>query len=137
MDVLNSFDRLEAIYHFVRNQTSTQAASPWNYERFLLHTLRHANACIRYMLPVVGHGLASRFAEVWHEGGNWEVARAADPYLKVAWCRHLPTYCCGARSVDSGKTMMTTFFHLGLGVFRLAINVRQSPNKSTSNPRFK
>lgn len=111
MDVLNSFDRLESIYRYVRNQTSTSAASPLNYERFLLHTLRHAGLCIRYMLPVAGHRLALLYANVWHQGGSWEVA-SGDPYVKVAWCKYLPRYCCGELSLDSEMAYWHTVFFL-------------------------
>ena len=101
-DVLNSFDKLEAVYRIVRAQTSVSASLPWNYERFLLHTLRAAGRCIRYMVPVVGHRrLSVAFGDILHEGGTWEVT-PADPYLKMGWCGYLPKYCCGGRRVDFG-----------------------------------
>jgi hypothetical protein len=101
-DVLNSFDKLEAVYRIVRAQTSVSASLPWNYERFLLHTLRAAGRCIRYMVPVVGHRrLSVAFGDILHEGGTWEVT-PADPYLKMGWCRYLPKYCCGGRREDFG-----------------------------------
>ena len=101
-DVLNSFDRLEAIYRIVRAQTSVSASLPWNYERFLLHTLRAAGRCIRYMVPVVGHRrLSIAFGDILHEGGTWEVT-PPNPYLKMGWCGYLPKYCCGGSRVDFG-----------------------------------
>ena len=102
VDVLNSFEKLEAIYRVVRLQASASASLPWNYERFLLHTLRAAGVCIRYMVPVVGHRLLSAaFGEILHQGGRWEVT-PAEPYLKMGWCKHLPKYCCGGRMEDFG-----------------------------------
>eukprot|EP00435_Cladocopium_sp_Y103_P006483 s2031_g2.t1 len=102
VDVLNSFDKLEAVYRIVRAQTSASASTPWNHERILLHTLRAAGFCIRYMAPVTGHRLLSiAFGQILHEGGKWEVT-PPNPYLKMGWCRYLPKYCCGGRREDFG-----------------------------------
>ena len=101
-EVLNSFEKLEAIYRVVRLRTSASASTPWNHERILLHTLRAAGGCLRYMVPVVGHRLLSAsFGEILHQGGTWEVT-PAEPYLKMGWCKHLPKYCCGGRREDFG-----------------------------------
>eukprot|EP00438_Fugacium_kawagutii_P022312 Skav221783 [mRNA] locus=scaffold4067:31108:32427:- [translate_table: standard] len=109
VDDLNSFDRLEAIYRIVRQQTPIGATRLYNYERFLLHSLRAAGLCIRYMLPVVNERrLSHGFAEILHQGGTWEVT-PADPYLKMGWCRYLPKSCCGGNMADFGGDLSCTF----------------------------
>ena len=105
VDTLNSWALLEEVNGYARLRTSSSASAPLNYERFLLQALLHAGLCLRYMTSVSGHAvwperLSFAFAEVWHQGGTWEVKR--EPYLRVAHCRYVPAHCCRPDTLEFG-----------------------------------
>ncbi|CAE7903616.1 unnamed protein product [Symbiodinium sp. KB8] len=105
VETLNSWKLLEEVNRFARLRTSPAASQPLNYERFLLQMLRSAGLCIRYMTSVADHlawpdRLSFLFAQVWHQGGTWEVSQ--EPYLRVTGCEHVPAYCCRPDLLEFG-----------------------------------
>ena len=113
VDILDSFKKLEEVNQFARARTTSSAATPLNFERFLLQFLRYSGLCIRYMTAVSGHAvwperLSFAFAEVWHQGGTWDVS--SEPFLRVARCGHVPAHCGPAENLQGCLVAGEPFF---------------------------